>query len=54
MNCSRVCNGGGWDNHITVTMYNMGQYNEERYSQYLTIEETKELIKKLQNLVDMG
>jgi hypothetical protein len=31
----------------------MGQYNEENYSQYLTIGETKELIEKLQKLVEM-
>jgi hypothetical protein len=53
MGCSRVCEGKGWSDHITVTMYNMGQYSEEHHSQYLTIDETKELICELQKLVDM-
>ena len=50
--CSRVFNGDKYHDHITITMCNMGQYNEESYSQYLTIDETKELIVKLQRLVD--
>jgi len=49
--CSRVFSGNKWHDHVTVTMCNMGQYSEENYSQYLTIDETKELIKKLQRLV---
>ena len=53
MDCERKCYGNGWDNHITISMCNMGQYSEEHYSQYLTIEETKELIKKLQRLVEV-
>lgn len=55
IDCSRVFNNGNaYHDHITITMYNMGQYSEEHYSQYLTIDETKELIKKLQRLVDVG
>lgn len=51
--CSHVFNGKEYHDHITITMCNMGQYNEENYSQYLTIDETKELIKKLQRLVEL-
>jgi hypothetical protein len=51
--CSRVFNGTVYHDYITITMCNMGQYNEENYSQYLTITETKELIKKLQRLVEL-
>ena len=53
MDCSRAFNGKEYHDHITITMCNMGQYNEENYSQYLTIKETKELIKKLQRLVEL-
>ncbi len=53
IDCERECCGDGWDDHITITMCNMGQYNEEHYSQYLTIKETKKLIKKLQRLVEV-
>jgi hypothetical protein len=51
--CSRVFNGKEYHDHITITMCNMGQYGEDHYSQYLTIGETKELIEKLQKLVEM-
>ncbi len=54
IDCSRVFNGDTYNDHITISMCNMGQYNEEYYSQYLTIDETKKLIGKLQRLVDMG
>ena len=52
MGCSRECNGDGWDDHITVTMYNMGQYNECHYSQCLTIKDATKLRDQLTALIE--
>lgn len=49
--CSRKVTNRGWSNGITVTMYNMGQYSEDHYSQCLTIDEAKKLCAELQALI---
>lgn len=41
MDCNRKCGCNGWDDHITISMCNMGQYGEETYSQHLTIEDRR-------------
>lgn len=52
MGCSRKCNGDGWDDHITVTMYNMGMYSENHYSQCLTIKDATKLRDQLTALIE--
>ena len=52
MGCERTLTGDGWNDTISVTMYNVGQYNECHCTQNLTIQDAIKLRNQLTELIN--